>query len=244
MSPKSESEISEQYNSMNEVWDKSDHWHTITNKTIDKYIKKQIKYLNINTAQILNAGSAGNNYCLPSDNVTHIDLAGSKINNCKKAIVGSIEKIPPIDCYFDLILCVGSVINYCDPVKVLNEFNKVINTDGRLILEFENSFTLELLGKKQFNKKATLMNTFYNHKPERIWYFSEKFIREILTEMKFEILNIKRYHILSPLVYRITQNENASSFFSKFDPILKYIPILNKFSSNIILTARKFVKEK
>jgi ubiquinone/menaquinone biosynthesis C-methylase UbiE len=239
MKAKTTAEISDQYNNLSQIWQESDKWHCVTHKMIQQFIQKETNKINLSQAKILNAGSAGNNYCLSDQNVIHIDLAEKKLKNCKNAIVGSIENIPNYNNSFDIIVCVGSVINYCDPVKVLQEFSRTLKPGGTLILEFENSHTLELILKTGFNKKAVLTDTFYNHKSERIWYFSETFIKEILSEMHFKITSIKRCHILSPLIYRFIKNESLSSFFSKFDPLSRIIPGLNKFSSNTILIAHK-----
>ena len=242
MNPKTIDEITKQYNDLPEIWQKSDKWHLVTHRMIEQFIQNQTEQINLSQFLILNAGSAGNNYNLPDQNVIHIDLAEKKLKDCKNAIIGSIENIPNYTNLFDMIVCVGSVINYCDPIKVLQEFSRTIKPGGKLILEFENSHSLELIMKSGFNNKAVLTDTFYNHKSERLWYFSETFIQEILGEMHFKISAVKRCHIISPLIYRLTKKENFSSCFSKLDPIARVIPGLNRFSSNTILLAQKINK--
>ncbi|UAY53231.1 class I SAM-dependent methyltransferase [Ferruginibacter albus] len=232
-------EVAKKYNSIDLIWDENDKWHWYTHEVISKFITINIQNLNAENLNILNAGSAGNNYNIPDDHMFHIDIAEDKIFNIKNAIIASIENIPLGNEFFDMIICVGSVLNYCDPIKAIQEFGRVIKYDGRLIIEFENSYTLELIGKKGFNKKAVLTDTFYNHKPEKLWFFSENFIREILEENGFAILSFKRFHMLSPLIYRITKNEKFSSWFSIFDSFISYLPSVKKFSSNVILLVQK-----
>ena len=38
----------------------------------------------------------------------------------------------------DNILCVGSVLNYCDAIAAISEFNRVFKYNGHLILEYES----------------------------------------------------------------------------------------------------------
>ena len=155
------SAIASKYNSLNKIWDEEDKWHSWTFKRINQYISKVRKqYSNHYSLIILNAGSGGNSYGFDGETMFHIDIAEEKISTQKNYHVGTIELLPYADKYFDLIICVGSVINYCDPVKVISEFKRVLKTRGELIIEFENSNTLELIGKKTFNAKSVLTETF------------------------------------------------------------------------------------
>ncbi len=94
-------------------------------------------------------------------------------------MIGSIEKIPLADNVFDFIICVGSVLNYCDPMKVMEEFRRVLKNTGYLILEFESSRTFELILKHDYNKSAVFVETFYKGGTEKIWYFSEDYIKQL-----------------------------------------------------------------
>lgn len=215
-------DVAKKYNEIPVIWDERDKWHNKTKKMINDFITRSLKSIhNYNGLKILNAGSGGNNYGLPESTLTHIDIAAEKIKGLNNSIQANIENMPIKEEMYDLIICVGSVINYCDPLKVIQEFKRVIKPGGKIILEFENSHTLELIFKKEFNKKVVLVNTFYNQRPETVWYFSEKFIKEIITENKFEIAKIERCHILSPLVYWLTKKETFSAFFSKMDFFLE-----------------------
>lgn len=46
----------------------------------------------------------------------------------------------------DNILCVGSVLNYCDAIAAISEFNRVLKYNGHLILEYESSWGFEYIG--------------------------------------------------------------------------------------------------
>src|SRR2546423_8967435 len=68
--------------------------------------------------RLFNAGSAGRDYGI-KEPMTHLDLFESKIAACKDYIVGDISDIPAPNDSFDVILCVGSVLNYADPLSAI-----------------------------------------------------------------------------------------------------------------------------
>lgn len=233
-------EVAQKYNSIPEIWDAKDKWHSKTRNAIKDFVWYSFgKIHNVQNLKILNAGSAGYSYELPEKHIVHIDVAKNKMSHLSNAIVANIQNMPIRNNQFGLIICVGSVLNYCDPLKTIEEFSRVLDKYGYIILEFENSRTLELLGTSDFNKKVALRDTFYFKKKERLWYFSEQFIQEVFDLNQIEIIRVDRCHIISPLIYRFTKNEDFSALFGSLDSFFKYIPVINKLSSNTIFLARK-----
>ena len=228
--------IAEYYNKKTDLWPTSDAWHWKTNKYISTFIDHSISLPD--KAKLLNAGSGGNNYNLPEEIITHVDIAENLIEDNTKKIVASIEDIPLEDNSFTNIVCVGSVLNYCDPILVIKEFKRILKPQGQLILEFEKSDTLELIFSKDFGKPSVLRKTFYDGSEEIIWYFSEKYIKRLLSELDFRIDNLKRFHLTSAMIYGFTKREKLSSKFTVFDKLLFNIPKVKTLSSNVILQAR------
>ena len=234
------SEVSKTYNTINKIWDINDKWHWVTHQMIKSFISESLKNIpNSYLFKVLNAGSAGNNYELIETNTIHLDIAKNKIADLTNAILSSIEDIPVRNESFDLIVCVGSVINYCDPIRVFQEFNRLLKSPGYIILEFETSRTLELFGKKDFNKNLVLTDTFYNGGTERLWYYSEKFIKEIALNNDLRVLAEDRCHIISPLVYRMLKDEIIAARFAKYDKIFLKVPVINTMASNVIYLFHK-----
>ena len=68
-------EIQENYNNIDEIWTKEDSWHFYTFMRIKKFIKNEIKGLDLNNNfTLLNAGSAGNDYEINCKKHIHVDL--------------------------------------------------------------------------------------------------------------------------------------------------------------------------
>lgn len=234
-------EVARKYNGLTEIWDKEDYWNQHTYGMISRFVGTSYAKIKADNfkGKILNAGSAGNNYGLPEDDTTHLDLAYERIKHLPNGLVGNIEDLPFEKNQFQLIVCVGSVINYCDPYRVFEEFHRVLGPDGYVLLEFENSNTVELIGSRKFNKKVVFAESFYNQRKENIWYFSEKFIEEIALEYGMRLVRKDRCHIISPLIYRITKSEAFSAKFARLDMLLKRIPFINRVSSNTVLLLQR-----
>lgn len=229
--------VAKRYNDLEIIIDNDDEWHLATKKSISTFLHKTIESLsNANNAKILNAGSAGYSYGLDEMNMTHVDVADKHLVHLRNAVVASIDKMPFSNEQFDLIICVGSVLNYCDPIAVMKEFSRVLKTNGHIILEFEQSRTFELLFKKGYNQSALFVETFFDAHgdKEHIWYFSEDYITRLIASHGWHIKAIERFHILSPLFFRLTRDSSFAARFSKWDKILSYIPWFRKLSSNVI----------
>lgn len=229
--------VAKKYNSIKEIWNEDDKWHLITKQNISKFIHSSFNSLiNSQNFKILNAGSAGYSYGLNESNILHVDIADKHISQLSNSVVANIENLPLPENEFDLIICVGSVLNYCEPIKVINQFSKVLKQEGHIILEFESSRTFELIFKKGFNKSAVFVETFFdaNDGKERLWYFSENYINQLLKKNNYKALRRSTFHILSPLIYRLTKDVTFSASFSNLDRFCKYIPVINRFCSNSI----------
>lgn len=235
-----ELEVRKKYNSAAEIWPKDDKWHLYTHSRIAKYINRFNLQRHIgNDAVILNAGSGGVTYGLPSENMIHIDVADEKINKYPKYIVGSVEQIDLPNDSVDVCICVGSVLNYCDASKVIGELNRITKPGGLLVLEFESSASFDLKGNPAYDTDASLIETFYDHKREVIWVYSMQYVTSLLKANRFTYSNLEHFHIITPLIYKYTHNADTSAGFSFLDGLLEFFPPISKHCSNFIMTCTK-----
>lgn len=223
------------YEKVDKVWPDNDGWHLINQHEICRYIKKCDYFLD---KTILNAGSGGNNYDIPYA-MCHLDIVKNKIDKFPNYIVGSVESIPCMDSQFDIVICVGSVLNYCDAVCAVSEMARVLNPGGKLILEFESSYSFEYIGSKAYKQPAAIVNTMYFNKPHQMWAYSAKYISDLLRLNSLTIDDKYGFHILSGLAYKFSKNENSASKFARFDRALRHMPIIKNYAANVIFTATK-----
>lgn len=207
------------YNEVVEIWPKDDKWHLYTKSIIEK---KLYKWTNTNSqTYILNAGSGGTEYNIEG-RLCHLDIADKKISEKKEFIVSSIDEIPIEDNTFDLIICVGSVINYTKNIlKALNELYRVLKVGGNLLLEYERANTAELLFNKHHKDDCFHQVYEFNGAKHGIWLYSDKLVNAILKDdLKMKLQKQYRFHTLSAIAEKYNFSINTQCRLTKFDNIL------------------------
>ncbi len=234
--------VKDRYNKITSIWDTNDRWHVYTTKFIKSFLHSIFNnFKTEKKLKILNAGSGGNNYDIIDHEQFHIDIAESKLRGIPNSMISNIEKIDLEGNQFDSCICVGSVINYCDAIRAIQELFRLLKPGGLLILEFENSRSLEYLFSSTFNRNVAFVKTFYQSSTEEIWIYSENYILEILQVNGFTIMEKKRFHLLSPFIYFICKSPNIASIFVVLDPFIEILPFIGACSSNVILSCVKKV---
>ncbi len=227
--------VKEFYEKVPDVWPVKDEWHKYSKKRIESYLSRRVID---NSLYILNAGSGGNTYGL-QNSMHHFDIAKNKIEHFKEFTVGTIEALPFENETFDIVICVGSVINYTDAFLSIQEISRVLKYQGMLILEFESSWGLEYLNTDNFKKNATIVEVNYYNEKHKQWIYSPNYLLKILKNNDLKICRKERFHILSSYIYSKCRDENHSAKYTKYDNLLKRIPYINLHSNNVIYECRK-----
>lgn len=228
-------EIETFYNNVQEIWPSNEPWYKYTKIQIERFVHK---YAFKSNDYILNAGSGGYDYNL-NCKMHHIDIAAEKIKHLPYHTVTSLERLPISSNTFDGILCVGSVINYCDAIPAIAEMTRVLKTGGVLILEFENSFAYEYLNKPSYKADAQIIQSIYQGVRQQQWIYSYRYIYRILKEYGFKIMSIYRFHVFSALMLHFGESEDDAARYAKFDIVGSYLPCINNHASNFIVRCIK-----
>ncbi|WJM10687.1 MULTISPECIES: methyltransferase domain-containing protein [Paenibacillus] len=232
-------EIKSFYDSHEDIWPEGDNWHQYTKNQLIKYVNKYMNKIRANTSfKVLNAGSGGSTYDLDQE-MYHLDLTDKHISKFINHAVGSVENIPYEENMFDVVICVGSVLNYCNASTCVREFSKVVSTKGYLILEFESSWSMEFYKTPIHKKNVGMAITKYFDSEHKLWVYSNQYIQTLLKEHNFKIINSRRFHILSSFAYRLFKNENKAAPYAKLDPLFRFIPFFSRKSHNVILLCQK-----
>ncbi len=225
---------------MAEIWDPNDKWHIYTKQRIQAFVKRVFSETPASIhRRVVNIGSGDNNYGLEKDSILNIDIAINKLKRLPNGVLSDCHAVPVRDGEAEVIICVGSVINYCDAFILIEEFSRLLKNGGTLILEFECSKSWELMFSRSFNKNSALIRTFYNNDTEMIWVYSQPFIENALKVNGFVVREATPFHLISPLVYKITRSSDFASKLAKLDPFATRIPILRTITSNVILLCEK-----
>ncbi|WPP39743.1 methyltransferase domain-containing protein [Paenibacillus hunanensis] len=225
------------YESQNDIWPVGDLWHEYTKIQIEIYLNKK-KQLFLDNPSTLNAGSGGNTYNLDIK-MHHSDIIEKHIKNCEDYTVCSIEKTPFKNEAFGSIICVGSVINYCDALKAISEMSRITKHKGYLVLEFESSWSMEFYKSTSHKKSACVIKTKYFNEDHILTVYSIEYIKKLLKMNNFKLVDSSRFHIISSYAYFKTKSENDSAKFCYLDVFFRKIPFFSKRSHNIILLCQK-----
>lgn len=229
-------EVKKFYNEVSEIWAPTDTWHQWSRGQIQKY-------LNIVPfpcqGSVLNAGSGGNDYGITCKEMIHVDIAEKKLEGIEKAVVSSIDSMPFPDSRFDSIVCVGSVINYCDACAVIAEFSRVSKPGAILILEFENSGGYEYRKKECYNESAAVVTVQFQGSAHTQWLYSVPYIKFLLKAHYFSIQDVYPYHICSSLALSLNGQEDKSTRFAQFDTLIRKIPLFAAHANNCIIRCKK-----
>jgi SAM-dependent methyltransferase len=158
----------------------------------------------------LNTGAGDLTYGLELS--VHLDFSIGSLLAAKRSVVSDVENLCVASDSIDLLVCVGSVINYVAPEIALNEFSRVLRPGGILILEYERSHQLEF---EPVNSK--LIETNYKGQPHPIWLYSEKLIDELLYKNGFCERKKLHFHAIPEFLHAVSFCELLSTYIDRMD---------------------------
>lgn len=220
----------------NTPWPADDTWHYVTHLIIEKFVANWVDKYTYENSICLNIGSGLSKYPVKGT-LIQMDIISEYVESQPNYIVGSLEDIPIEDNSVEFIICVGSVLNYCDAIRSINEIKRVLKKNGKALIEFERSNSAEFLLTKDYGSDVFLKKYNYNNQEHLLWMYSEKYIKKILSHNGFRIENIYRFHILSSLMYKLGFSEKESSKYYKLDDSFQLLSY--PFAHNVIIEFTK-----
>lgn len=227
--------VADYYNKLSSIWPQNEPWYRHTQKEISRFIHDHPFEKN---DYVLNAGAGENDYNIQG-RIHYVDIAEKKIQDKPLFTVANIEKLPFENDLFTGVVCVGSVLNYCDAVAALSELSRVLCRSGKLILEFESSYSYEYKGTPLYGVDADVVTTTYYGQPHKIWVFSPAYIKRVLNHCNLKLLNEEYFHIISALAFHLGKSETDSSRYTCLDTIAKRIPFVKRHGCNVLMECVK-----
>ncbi len=232
--------VREKYNAI-EIWPATDLWLVHLKQWISSSVRAWQPLLGLTPqSRILNAGSGDESYSIGPGTVINSDIADRKLVGMSCGVAGDLANLPFQTEAVDVCVCVGSVVNYVREVeKAVSELGRVVRSGGSLILEFENSRSLEYIGTPHFARDVSQVSTFFIYENENIWIYAEEHMRRLLRQAGFEVEAVSRNYVVAPLVHGYVQNIHYAARYAWLDRFVRWIPFLNRYSANVMYLCRK-----
>ena len=115
-----------------------DGWNEHKHRETERFILRTGSEILTSATRVLDAGSGNSVYEWMPPNHVSLDRYRSQLEQKHNAIVADVERMPFSDGCFDLVICIGSVLNYVSAAEALSEVARVTRRGGRLYLHFEN----------------------------------------------------------------------------------------------------------
>lgn len=218
----------------------TDSWHDHTGEEVRREIVRSWNALPTQSEHvILNAGAGDNDLGLFPPSTINLDISETGVLSLHNPLVASIENIPLEDGSVDTVVCIGSVINYCDAAAAIVEFTRVLRPGGYLVLEFESSYSAELFTKNSYRQSAAVVESFYAGQPEVVWAYSPKYIFNLLRAANLRVKRDFPVHVLSPWALLLLGNVRVAAVIARLDRVVRGLPFLTRWASNHLLFCEK-----
>jgi len=225
------------YDATQVIWPETDTWSSHTKRVLDEVVRRTIPKSN---SIVLNAGCGGNDYGIGqrASICINLDISSRQCRDIQRPVVADVESIPFDNNIFDFVLCVGAVINYCEPYVAIPELFRVAKRGGVVMIDFETTQSAELLLSSHWGKRVSVIERKYASRSDKTLLFSTEHIRRIVQQSGI-INKVHRYHTVTAAWLRITQKAQIPNIVSSLDKFSSRVPILKRLASNSIFVCQK-----
>jgi SAM-dependent methyltransferase len=213
-----------------------DGWNDYKFARMERFVLDTGSHLLPGRSRILDAGCGIGVYEWMPPRAVNLDLFISQVRGRPNALVADVERLPFADQNFDLIFCLGSVLNYVSAAKALGELARVAAPSARLYLHFETSSSFEHVFKKAWNAPSFLSKTVNAAREDSVWIYSPRYVFDLLAGLGFKVRKTARFHILSSLFYKLGVPQHVAYQAARLDAA---VPWLNVFADDVIVLAEK-----
>lgn len=225
------------YDQMERVWPPGDPWSEHTERSINAFVRRVVP---AGPLTILNAGCGGNDYGLPRSAITaNMDISLRQCRTLPRAVAGDIETIPFPDNVFDVTICVGAVINYVRAEVAIPELVRVTRPGGLTLVDFESSFSAEIMFSKHWAKRTSVIERMYVDHMDKQHLYSLGYVRALFERSNSRLLESRGYHTATALWERIFRKALIPRTAFAVDPFTSRMPGFRALASSILVACRR-----
>jgi len=175
------------YSDGQKIWDPSDAWNVHKRTGIEAFAFRYCLEILSGAESVLNVGAGSDLYSWLPPCTINSDLYFEQVRRLPRAVVGDVGQLPFFSSTFDVIVCVGSVLNYASLLEALAEIHRCVRLGGHAIIHFESSNSFEHWFSMHWNRAITLVSTVNAGREDKIWVYSPRFVLGTLENLGFRI---------------------------------------------------------
>lgn len=212
-----------------------DPWHRYSAEQTEDLIKFELSKL-AEFHMLLNAGSGVYSINPPRGREVRVDLFRKPLAGSRAAVCTDIQALPFRSSTFDVVICVGEVLGYCDPAAAISELVRVLTTKGLFICDFESSKGIRHWLKNPYGRAADLVSTEYNGSIEHTWVYDPGYICSLLKQNGLTLRRAFGIHTWSALGRRLGMSAEGGLRLQGF---CRVIPFPAKWAELTTFVAEK-----
>lgn len=225
------------YDVMDAPWPPGDPWSEHTKANINGFVQRVVP---AGALRILNAGCGGNDYGLPPGTIAaNMDISVRQCRALPCPVVGDVEHIPFPDDFFDVTICVGAVINYVRAEVAIPELVRVTKPGGLTLVDFESSFSAEIMFSKPWAKRKSVIERLYVDHMDKTHLYSLGHVRALFERSNSTLVQSHGYHTATALWERIFKKALIPQAAFAIDPFTSRLPVFRALASSILVACQK-----
>ena len=156
-----------------------DAWHDYAAERTADIVKGVVRRLDPG-ALVLNAGCGVYSLEPGTSGEVRVDVFEKPLKVAGRAVCADVQRLPFGPGTFDLVVCVGEVLGYCDPAAAIRELARVLARKGVIVCDFASSRSFRRWFTRSFGRAADVVVSQYNGTPERSWVYDPAYIANLV----------------------------------------------------------------
>lgn len=210
------------YGDGQKIWHAHDAWNVHKRAGIEAFVRRHCLQYLCSENLVLNAGAGSERYGWMPAAAVNSDLFLAQVQQLPRAVVSDICQLPFPDELFDVVVCVGSVLNYASMLEALTEIHRCLRTGGHAIIHFESSNSFEQWFSSNWNRAVARIETINSGRADKIWVYSPRFVSSLMESIGLKTRRRSQFHIASAAASRLGIKQQTAARFAALDGLLSF----------------------
>lgn len=172
--------------------------------------------------------------------LVRIHVENSERTVLSEPVLATAVALPLPDNSVDLLLCVKDLLNQWDVAVAMAELNRVIRPGGHLLVEYESSLSLELLGQNAFGRAAGMVEKRDDNGQRTMhWVYGPAYLKNLLRALDFRPVLKTSTQLLPPGGSWLLGHN--LSIIRRLESIARLVPGSTRWASRQLVVCQKSI---